>query len=364
MNISKNLCYLSLKSTSRIVIAICLLWLGYIPFAQGQTIKKIFFIGNSYTAYNDLAGIIQYIGASHGDTFEVNTRAPGGTSFSQHSFAPDLFTALRNGQYDAVVLQEQSQIPSFPLSQVQSMCFPYAKLLADSIRAINPYSKIVFYTTWGRENGDAQNCPNWEPVCTFQGMNELLRQRYQQMAKDNKCKAAPIASIWRDLRDTTNIQLYSGDGSHPSIQGSFVAAATIYTTLFSKTINSKTEIPAIPTKEKLQIINTVNKVISDSLSFYDFETKPTNSIQKNDLHSSYPTLCISSSNPYLHFDSKGISLIKNQPLYLFSVHGSIVHQTSLSDNQLYIEFPIDSISAGTYILSNQNNFVQQLVVIK
>lgn len=364
MNILKNLCYLSRKSTSRSVIAICLLCLGYIPLAQGQTIKKVYFIGNSYTAFNDLAGITQYIGASHGDTFEVNTRAPGGTSFSQHSFAPDLFIELRNGQYDAVILQEQSQIPSFPLSQVQSMCFPYAKLLVDSIRAINPNSKIVFYTTWGRENGDAQNCPNWEPVCTFLGMNELLRQRYQQMAKDNKCKAAPIASIWRDLRDTTSIQLYSGDGSHPSIQGSIVAAATIYATLFSKQLNSNIQLQAINVQQKYQILNTVNKIISDSLSFYDFETKTPNSTKQFDTYNRPKALCLSPENPKVHLSETSISMILDQPLYLHSVYGTTVCKIYKSHGVAYIELPTNNLNAGTYILTDKSNFQQSILILK
>ncbi len=364
MNILKNLCYLSRKSTSISVIAICLLCLGYIPFTQGQTIKKVYFIGNSYTAFNDLAGITQYIGAFHGDTFEVNSRAPGGTSFSQHSFAPDLFTELRNGLYDAVILQEQSQIPSFPLSQVQSMCFPYAKLLIDSIRSINPNAKIVFYTTWGRENGDAQNCPNWEPVCTFQGMNELLRQRYQQMAKDNKCKAAPIASVWRDLRDTTSIQLYSGDGSHPSVQGSIVAAATIYTTLFSRQLNPNIQLQVLNNQQKNQIFNTINNIIRDSLSYYDFETTMSNNKQKFDFFTAYPAQCISSENPIIQFDSRSFYRLKNQFVYLFDTQGSIVHQIYINDDHPSVKIPIDTLSAGTYILSNQCNFLQQIIVIK
>jgi hypothetical protein len=364
MNIIQNLRQLTRSFTCKNAFAYSLLFWGSISIAQGQAIKKVYFIGNSYTAYNDLAGITQYIGASHGDTFEVNTRAPGGMTFNLHSIAPDLYTELRNGQYDAVILQEQSQIPSLPLSQVESMCFPYAKLLVDSIRTINPKCKIVFYTTWGRENGDQQNCPNWEPVCTFQGMNELLRQRYQQMAKDNKSKAAPIASVWRDLRDTTNLQLYSGDGSHPSIQGSIVAAATIYATLFSKQLNSNIQLQAINAQQKYQIFNTVNKVISDSLSFYDFETKTPNSMKQFDTYNRPNALCLSPENPKVYLSETSISMILDQPLYLHSVHGSMVCKIYKAHGESYIELPINDLNAGSYILTNRSNFQQPILILK
>lgn len=364
MNIIQNLRQLTRSFTCKNTFTYSLLFWGCISIAQGQAIKKVYFIGNSYTAYNDLTGITQFIGAAHGDTFDVNTRAPGGTSFSQHSLAIDLFTELRNGQYDAVILQEQSQIPSFPLSQVQSMCFPYAKLLVDSIRAINPKCKIVFYTTWGRENGDAQNCPNWEPVCTFQGMNELLRQRYQQMAKDNKCKAAPIASVWRDLRDTTNLQLYSGDGSHPSIQGSIVAAATLYATLFSKQLNSNIQLQVLNTQQKNQIINTVNKVISDSLSFYDFDIKTPNNLYNLKNESKPKLQCLSFENPYIRFNNIIDSQVKNLPLYLYTAHGSLVYTTANTSGLSFIQLPINNLDAGLYTLTNCRDYQQPILIIK
>ena len=364
MNIFQNLRPLKRHFTCKNALAICLLFLGYSNIVQGQAIKKVYFIGNSYTAFNDLAGITQYIGASHGDTFEVNTRAPGGTSFSQHSSSPDLFTELRNGQYDAVILQEQSQIPSFPLSQVQSLCFPYAKLLVDSIRAINPTCKIVFYTTWGRENGDAQNCPNWEPVCTFKGMNELLRQRYQQMAKDNKCKAAPIASIWRDLRDSTNIQLYEADGSHPSPKGSIVAASAIYATLFSKQLNTNIVLQVLTSQEKSQIIQTVNGMINDSISYYDFETKTPNNTHEILSFSKAPTQCLSPENPRVYLQNKFKFAHQNETLFLYSIQGNLIYHTNINADDSTIQLPINNLNSGTYLLTNGTSFQQPLLILK
>ncbi len=341
-----------------------ILLLCVIAQIQGQSIKKVFFIGNSYTAYNDLAGITQYIGKSNGDTFEVGNRAPGGMTFQGHSAAADLYAELRNGQYDAVILQEQSQIPSFPLSQVKTSCFPYAKILVDSIRSINPACKIVFFTTWGRENGDPQNCPNWEPVCTFLGMNELLRQRYQIMAKDNACKAAPIASIWRDLRDSTDLHLYEADGSHPSAKGSIVAGATLYATLFSKFISTETALPALSSKEKSQILSTINATIRDSLSYYNFETLPSNKTQRITNHNLLTSLCLTEKNTRFNLPSGYIPSHKNTTLQLSNSSGQILFKIPLNTAESFIDIPIDKIPAGSYLLSDSYNFYQPLMVVK
>ncbi len=243
-----------------------------VTFSQTTSnIKRVLFVGNSYTGSNDLPNLTRTLAMSYGDTFEVADRAPGGFTFFNHCSSPDFFDQIRNGNFDAVILQEQSQLPSFPQSQVDEQCFPFAKQIVDSIRSVNPKCRIVFYSTWGRQNGDNQNCASWPPVCSFEGMNELLRQRYIQMAKDNSCRVAPVTSIWRDLRDTTQLALYEPDGSHPSPVGSLVIAGVIYSTLFDKPLSTGKFAPFVNDSEYLQIINTTNSIIKDSASLWNYE---------------------------------------------------------------------------------------------
>jgi hypothetical protein len=102
-------------------------------------------------------------------------------------------------------------------------------------------------------------------------MNELLRQRYIQMAKDNSCRVAPVTSIWRDLRDSTQLDLYEPDGSHPSPVGSLVIAGVIYSTLFDKPLTTGKFAPFVNDNENLQIINTTNSIIKDSASLWNYE---------------------------------------------------------------------------------------------
>lgn len=241
-------------------------------FAQNAKIKSILFIGNSYTAVNDLPNWVRLIGLSQGDTFDVTGYSPGGRTFFGHSTDPQVMNFFQQKNYDVVVLQEQSQIPSFPKDQVESDCYPYAKELVDSVRANNPFAKIVFYSTWGRQNGDAQNCVTWPPVCTFKGMNQLLRDRYVQMAIDNYTWVAPISSVWRDVRDTTSINLYQGDGSHPSFEGTHLAAMTIYQTIFQKKITQNCFVGPVSTINHNQILNTVEHIVHDSVKRWNHDT--------------------------------------------------------------------------------------------
>ena len=258
----------------RKIIFIFLFTLSTIHLGLGQNvkIKSVLFVGNSYTGVNDLPNWVRLVGASQGDTFEVTSFAPGGRTFQGHSQDPQLMMLIQQRNYDAVILQEQSQLPSFPIDQVETDCYPFAKSLVDSIRANNPFAKIVFYMTWGRKDGDAQNCPNWPPVCTFKGMNQLLHDRYMQMAKDNFTWVAPVGSVWRDIRDTTSINLYQTDGSHPSFEGTHLAGLTIYQALFQKKINEPCFVGSLNQTNHNQIKNTSTAIFNDSIQKWNYDT--------------------------------------------------------------------------------------------
>ena len=159
---------------------------------------------------------------------EIASSTPGGTTFQMHTTNATTQSLINQGNWDYVVLQEQSQLPSFPDAQVAAECFPYAAQLNDQILSIDSCTETVFYMTWGRQNGDSGNCASWPPVCTYEGMDSLLNLRYRQMATDNHAILSPVGALWKYIRTTyPEINLYSADGSHPSLEGSYAAACSM-----------------------------------------------------------------------------------------------------------------------------------------
>jgi hypothetical protein len=104
--------------------------------------------------------------------------------------------------WDYVVLQAQSQEPSLDTPYVATNVFPYARILDSLIHINDSCTQTVFYMTWGRKNGDASNCAAYPPVCTYQGMQDQLRNRYLQMGYDNGTMVAPCGEAWRDVIGT------------------------------------------------------------------------------------------------------------------------------------------------------------------
>lgn len=204
--------------------------------AQAQT-TDVLFLGNSYVYTGDLPGMFYNLAQSGGDPVYRDSNAPGGYTLQGHSTNSTSLAKINERDWNFVVLQEQSQMPSFPPSQVAAQVYPYAAILVDSIRANNPCTEPVFFMTWGRKYGDAQNCPNYTPLCTYNGMQARLRQSYLQMGLDNSATVAPCGVAWKNCMTAdpdSLINLYSGDNSHPSTAGTYLNACVFYATIFRK----------------------------------------------------------------------------------------------------------------------------------
>jgi hypothetical protein len=235
-----------------------------------QQIKKVLFIGNSYTYVNDLPALLSNAAQSTGDSVIYDSNCIGGYTFQLHSTNATTLQKIAQGNFDFVVLQEQSQLPSFPISQVQSSVYPYAKTLDSLINVANPCTETVFYMTWGRKNGDASNCPNWPPICTYSGMDSLLRMRYENMANTNSAIVSPVGAVWRYIRNNFSaIELYSADESHPSLAGSYAAACTFYSIVFRKDPTAITFASTLDSTDAANIRNAAKLVAYDSLGFWN-----------------------------------------------------------------------------------------------
>jgi PKD repeat protein len=246
-------------------IVVSFLFLGFLSFAQSST-KKVLFIGNSYTSVNNLPQMIKDVALSVNDTVVFDVNAPGGYTFEGHSTNTVSLNKIMAGVWDFVVLQEQSQMPSFPDQQVAADVFPYARVLDSIITQYNICGETIFYMTWGRKNGDASNCSFWPPVCTYNGMDSLLNLRYQMMAEQNNAIVSPVGEVWNYVRaNHPEIELYSSDESHPSVAGTYLAACTFYSTIFRKDPTFINFFSTLSTVDAIKIQNAVKLKVYDSL---------------------------------------------------------------------------------------------------
>jgi hypothetical protein len=217
--------------------------------------QELLFVGNSYTYYNDLDQLVASFATSlPGAPIVTASRvASGGYRLPQHASdaATDgtpLAAFLGAGPYPAwtfVVLQDQSQIPGFPESQ-QERIDSIAAAVELAARAHEHGATTLLFQTWGRRDGDASNPDRFPDFVT---MNNLLAEGYAQMeqairAAGHPVRRVPVGTAFAAIRDgdlaagkdpldsaSLFFRLYAADGSHPSLEGSYLAATTFVCTL-------------------------------------------------------------------------------------------------------------------------------------
>ncbi len=229
----------------QIYCAIFLILLYGITFLNAQiTPAKVMFLGNSYTAYNNLPAIVSSVASANGDSITYQAITPGGQYLQAHAADPQVQAAFQQGDWDFIVVQEQSQVPVIPYFR-ETLMYPGA----DSLKALRdqycPGAAMFYYMTWGRQNG-GQQCNGGCCSHTFTGFydyQDTLTWAYYQTAVQTACGIAPVGEIWREVMlqhqpPLPPLNLFSTDGSHPSLDGSYIAGLTIYSTLFNKLVSN------------------------------------------------------------------------------------------------------------------------------
>jgi len=114
--------------------------------------------------------------------------------------------------------------------------YPALTDLKALIEQYNPCAKIITYMTWGRRFGGMQCDPN-NTYCSpnfvnFNHMQDSLTSAYLEISEQLNIQCAPVSVVWQNILNDTNLVLHSGDNSHPNIDGSYVAALTIFSNIW------------------------------------------------------------------------------------------------------------------------------------
>jgi hypothetical protein len=266
----------------RILILSVSLMLSNLLLAQ-DTLRALF-IGNSYMGVNNLPQMVQDLSNSLGDVLIYDSNTPGGQTFQNHAANPINYQKMAQQPWDYIILQGQSQEPSFPYGQVNTQTLPFAVQLADSAKAIQPCSQVNYFMTWGRQNGD----PQWDSINTFDKMNARLRDAYLRIADSANAAVSPVAVAWKYVRDNYPvINLYQQDGSHPSLTGSYLAACVFYSSLYHKPSTGSTYNPGIDLADALLLQQIASSIVLDSLSTWKL-IHSDSTLQANASYSSIP----------------------------------------------------------------------------
>ena len=176
---------------------------------------NILFVGNSFTARNDVPGMIAAMAAARGHTMKHRLLSIGGASLRQHWNKGEAAAAIRDGRYDYVVLQEQSTLPVKNAARMHEN----VRLFDGAIRDAG--AKTALYLTWARRKTPAAQA--------------AITEAYQSIGRELGALVVPAGVAWeRFLAAHDAPVLHDRDDSHPTVAGSYLAACVFFAALFGR----------------------------------------------------------------------------------------------------------------------------------
>ncbi|WP_420582325.1 SGNH/GDSL hydrolase family protein [Reichenbachiella sp.] len=179
------------------------------------TDANILFIGNSLTYTNDLPGLVRQLGKVNGADIGVKSVTRGNYALIDHWNDGVIQKEIAAGQFDFVVVQQGPSSQAFG----REVLIEYGKLINDLCEKHG--AKMAYYMVW----------PSQTYYHTFDG----VIKNHEDAAAINKALLCPVGRVWKQHFDATgDYSYYGGDGFHPSLKGSQVAAEVIVESLFNQ----------------------------------------------------------------------------------------------------------------------------------
>ena len=188
---------------------------------------RVLFVGNSLTAGNSMPELVRELAAADegaNPIFAVQYAA-GGWTLRRASEDDGLAALISEVRWDAVVLQENSRVASYPPGLSSDM-YPFARRLDRAIALAG--SRTVLFMTWGFRDG----APLEGHGETFEAMQRRIAAGYLNLGAELGAVTAPVGLAWLEaLRRRPGLDLWAEDGTHPSLSGSYLTAAVFYAVL-------------------------------------------------------------------------------------------------------------------------------------
>ena len=252
--------------------------------------------GNSYIYTQNLDSIIENMFNVTGQHNNTEALTGGGMILSQHwdnvnSSGDSWNTTLRdNGEtWDFVVIQDQSQIPGFNRTNANWITDKDAAVnLAQAIDDEN--SQAMLMMTWGRRTGDVTYPSIYG---NFTLMQDRLESGYIDF-RDNMSTPsrdvwiAPVGLAYKHIHEQINLtgidptlsgntfyNLYTADGSHPSLSGSYLAACVLYASMIGESPVGSNDTVALSASLKLELQQAAAATVFNETSHLSYPWEET-----------------------------------------------------------------------------------------
>ena len=251
---------------------------------QKDSSLDILMMGNSYTSSNSLSVRLDGILTDSGEDAQVTSLTSGGLKLSEHAERAatpghSWNTSLQQ-RFDYVILQDQSQVPGLSID-TEYWQESLAGLIYLNQRVESEGGETILFMTWGRMEGD------WL-YPDYSTMQENVTRGYE-MYNENITNSqrptyiAPVGLAFKHIHDavqqsglnatdgsTSFSSLYTSDGSHPSIDGTYLAACVMHSTITGDTAVGRQSPSQISPERTLELQQAADATVFNETPNYTY----------------------------------------------------------------------------------------------
>jgi len=208
---------------------------------------RVLFIGNSHTFFNDLPEMFAELSRSGGYEVEVDMSAQGGWSLADHASSAITLSKIEQQEWDYIILQERT---SLIIDNPEDHMYPAIRILCEKIRAQD--ATPILFMIWGPRDGlPLTGCKNFHDTLS------CIYSNCMDIAHEQDLMVAPVGIAWqKGIERDPQVNLWDSDGSHPSREGSYLAACVFYVIIFNQNPEGLTYRAGL-TKEKAYFLQNI-----------------------------------------------------------------------------------------------------------
>ena len=189
--------------------ALCSLLLMAAPLAAMASTGtlKILFLGNSHTSVNNVPELVRRLAQTSTKPIDIRYELLGGGHLEDSAKSQEVFDKIKKGNFNYVVMQAAM------VSMSHQNDYPQDGAIAIARAAVAAGAKVLMYPEWSRQGIEE---------------TEYTERVYRSVGETVKGKTAPVGRVWDEVLRHARLDLWSPDGNHASLDGSFLAANVLY----------------------------------------------------------------------------------------------------------------------------------------
>ncbi len=209
---------------------------------------RVLFFGNSLMFFNDMPSLFRNLAEKSGKEIYVDSVTRGSATISDFAnsttdVGSQAYRKLQTQSWDYVIIE-----PSRRTTPYENTVFE-AELAAAKVMqrlATNAGAEILLYCVWGNNDGTLTEYNATNPIAMVKG-----KVHYDYTRKDHVAFLRTVSerisqalggvgiidagyAFENSIAEYPSINLYDTDERHPSLEGSYLAAATVYATIYGQ----------------------------------------------------------------------------------------------------------------------------------